>query len=89
MGPFEFDFGTASTEVTLRSPATMATLLQHLAARWPAGKNLWRSLCNHESPRHRYCYISLDHTALAPAAVLSTPLHDGARVCVSMPMAGG
>jgi hypothetical protein len=88
MGPFEFDFGEASTEVTLTAPATVATLLRALARRWPAARQLWTALAA-TSPRRRYVSVSLDYTMLAPDAVLDAPLHDGARVCFGMPMVGG
>ncbi len=88
MGPFEFDFGVATTEVTLRAPATVATLLRVLARRWPAAEQLCTAL-SHTSPRRRYVSVSLDYATLAPDAVLDTPLHDGARVCFGMPMVGG
>lgn len=88
MGPFEFDFGVAGVDVTLAAPATIATLLQALESRWPAAEML-RTCLSEASPRRRYCYVSLDYTQLAPDAVLDTPLHDGARVCFGMPMAGG
>jgi hypothetical protein len=88
MGPFEFDFGVASTEVTLTAPATVATLLQALASRWPAAAQLGAALSG-TAPRRRYVSVSLDYTLLQPEAVLGTFLHDGARVCFGMPMAGG
>lgn len=89
MGPFEAEFDTASTEIALPAPATVATLLRALAARSAAGERLAALLGDAASPRRRYCYVSLDYAVLAPDAVLETPLHDGARVCIGTPMAGG
>lgn len=89
LGPFEFDFRTTSTEVVLASPATIQELVEVLASRVPAARGLWRSLRDETAARRRYYCVSLDHTVLAPEAVLDTPLHDGARVCFAMPMVGG
>ena len=89
MGPFEFDFGTAGMEITLRAPATIATLLDALAEGWPGGRELRRSLGDATSARRRYCLVSVDYVAVAPEAVLDAPLRDGARVCFAMPMVGG
>ena len=89
MGPFELDFGTANAEVILPAPATIATLLEALSERWPAGRDLRRALGERTSGRGRYCLVSVDYVAVAPETVLNTPLHDGARVCFAMPMVGG
>jgi hypothetical protein len=88
MGPFEFDFGVANTELTLAAPATIATVLEALAARWPAAEKLRAALAD-DSARGRYVYVSLDYRLLPADGVLDTPLHDGARVCFGMPMVGG
>ena len=88
MGPFEFDFGITTTEVTLTAPATIATLLDALASRGPAAASLCAALAD-SSPRRRYVYVSIDYAMLLPDVVLGTALHDGARVCFGMPMVGG
>lgn len=88
MGPFEADFGTPATALTLGAPATIGTLLEALASRWPAAARL-SDLLRGKSPQRRYCYVSLDYQMLPPDAVLDTPLHDGGRVCFGMPMVGG
>ncbi|MFI5394256.1 MAG: MoaD/ThiS family protein [Candidatus Binatia bacterium] len=87
MGPFEFEFGTSTTAVTLPPSATVATLLEALGARWPAAQRLRVSLSG--GPPQRYCLVSLDYAMLAPEGVLDAPLHDGARVCFGAPMVGG
>ncbi len=89
MGPFESAFDTPCVTLELPAPATVATLVEALAARWPAGARLAALLGDPASPRRRYCYVSLDYAVLAPDAVLGTPLHDGARVCIGTPMVGG
>ena len=89
MGPFESEFGQVRSELTLPAPATVATLLEHLASQSAAGRKLRGMLGDAASPRRRYCYVSLDYTVLPPEAILDTPLHDGARVCFGPPMAGG
>ncbi|MBI4518052.1 MAG: MoaD/ThiS family protein [Deltaproteobacteria bacterium] len=89
MGPFEFDFGVAGAELTLAAPATVGSLLQELARRWPAAQSLRAILAAGGSPRGRYCYVSIDYVMLKPDAALAAPLHDGARVCFGMPMVGG
>lgn len=89
LGPFELDLRTTGTEVMLPSPATIEKLVEVLASRSPAARELWRALRDQTSPRRRYYYVSLDYAVLAPEAVLDTPLHDGARVCFGMPMVGG
>lgn len=88
MGPFELDFGSTGTDVTLPAAGTIGTLLDVLAAREEAGEKL-RRLLRDASPRRRYCLVSLDYQALLPDEVLDASLHDGARVCFAMPMVGG
>jgi molybdopterin converting factor small subunit len=89
LGPFEAEFDTTGTELTLPASATVATLLEALAATGSAGERLRRLLGDGGSPRRRYCYVSVDYAVVDPEALLDTPLHDGARVCFGAPMAGG
>lgn len=89
LGPFEFTFGTTAAEVTLDGPATVLRLLETMAVQSEAARALHRTLCDPDSPRRPYYYVSIDYSVVAPEAVLQTPLHDGARVCFAMPMAGG
>lgn len=88
LGPFEMEFRSTGADVVLSAPATIGALLNLLAAREEAGEKL-RRLIRDDSPRRRYCLVSLDYRALALDEVLDTPLHDGARVCFAMPMVGG
>ncbi len=89
MGPFEFTFGAARTELVLEGPATVGELLRVLGRRFRAARELHDALGDVHSPRRPYYYVSLDYSVLPAEAVLGTPLHDGARVCVGMPMVGG
>jgi len=88
MGPFEFDFGATGAEVALPEPATVGALIEELTKKWPAAVRL-RELLGDPSPRHRYCFVSVDHVVLPPGNALAASLHDGARVCFALPMAGG
>jgi hypothetical protein len=89
LGPFEAEFEATRKELTLPASATVATLLEALAAAGSTGERLRRLLGDGGSPRRRYCYVSVDYAVLDPEALLGTPLHDGALVCFGAPMAGG
>ncbi|MFI5393973.1 MAG: MoaD/ThiS family protein [Candidatus Binatia bacterium] len=89
MGSFDLDFGAATVDIVIESPATVATLLDHLAAHSVAGRRLRQALTGGSSPRRRYILVSLDYVMLAPDTALETPLHNEARLCFATPMVGG